>query len=214
MDTLQQWRNVIWSDESRFQLFHAVGRQRVWRTQHEAMDPACQVGTVQANGLSVLVWGAFSWHEMPPPPPLVVLDNTLPGQRYLQLLADHPHLFAMFQHPDSIAVYQDDNATPHRANIVRAWFDEHDGEIQRLNWPPRNPDMNQIKYIWDSLDVRLRAFNPQPTNRPQLAAALPDVWCQLPTDVFQSLANSLPGRRIVALRRARGAQPDIIPITP
>lgn len=198
--TLQQWRNVIWSDESRFQLFHADGRHRVWRTPHEAMDPACQVGTVQAGGLSVMVWGAFSWHGMGP---LVVLDATLTGQRYRQLLGDHLHPFVMFQHPDDIAVYQDDNAAPHRANIVRAWFDEHAGEIQRLNWPPRSPDMNPIEHIWDALEVRLRALNPQPTNRTQLAATLQDVWCQLPPDVFQGLADSLP-RRIAALRRARG----------
>ena len=27
--TLQQWRNVIWSDESRYQLYHADGKRRV-----------------------------------------------------------------------------------------------------------------------------------------------------------------------------------------
>ena len=198
--TLQQWRNVIWSDESRYQLFHADGRHRVWRTPHEAMDPACQVGTVQAGGLSVMVWGAFSWHGMGP---LVVLDATLTGQRYLQLLGDHLHPFVMFQHPDDIAVYQDDNAAPHRANIVRAWFDEHAGEIQRLNWPPRSPDMNPIEHIWDALDVRLRALNPQPTNRPQLATALQDVWCQLSPDVSQGLAVSLHSAG------PEGARPDI-----
>ncbi|KAG8186936.1 hypothetical protein JTE90_000406 [Oedothorax gibbosus] len=128
------------SDESRFQMFHADGRHRAWRTPHEAMDPACQVGAVQAGGLSVIVWGAFLWHGMGP---LVVLDATLT----------------------------------------------------------------------DALDVRLMAVNPQPTNRPQLAAALQDVWCQLPPDVFQSLADSLP-RRIVALRRARGDPiPDIRCVT-
>ncbi|KAG8198566.1 hypothetical protein JTE90_026464 [Oedothorax gibbosus] len=126
-----------------------------------------------------MVWGAFSWHGMGP---LVILDATLTSQQYLQLLADHLNPFAMFQHPGGIAVYQDDNATPHRANIVRAWFDEHDGEIQRLNWPPRSPDTNPIEYIWDALDVRLRALNP--------------------SDGFQSLADSLP-RRIIELRRAR-----------
>ena len=94
------------------------------------MDPTCQAGTVQAGGLSVMVRGAFSWNLMDP---LVVLDATLTGQWYLQLLGDHLHPFVMFQHPDDIAVFQDDNAAPHRVNIVRAWFDENAGEIKRLN---------------------------------------------------------------------------------
>jgi len=108
------------------------------------MDPACQVGTVQAGGLSVMVWGAFSWHGMGP---LVILDATLTGARYLQLLGDRLHPFVRFQHPDDIAVYQDDNAGPHRAIFVRAWFNEHAGGIQQLNWPPRSPDMNPIEHI-------------------------------------------------------------------
>ena len=54
------------------------------------------MGKVQAGGLSVMVWGgAFSWHGMGT---LVVLDATLTGERYLQLLGDHLHPFVMFKH--------------------------------------------------------------------------------------------------------------------
>ncbi|XP_066992168.2 uncharacterized protein [Anabrus simplex] len=62
--TLEQWRNVIWSNESRFQQHHADGRHRVWRRPHEAMDPACPEGVIQGTGVSVMVGGAFSWYGM------------------------------------------------------------------------------------------------------------------------------------------------------
>ncbi|GFX15531.1 integrase catalytic domain-containing protein [Trichonephila clavipes] len=52
---------VAWSDESRFRLLNADGRLRIWRQAHEAIDPACQVGTVQGYGGSIVVWGVFSW---------------------------------------------------------------------------------------------------------------------------------------------------------
>ncbi len=44
------WKNVAWSDESRFLLQHSDGRVRIWCKEHESMDPSCLVSTVQAGG--------------------------------------------------------------------------------------------------------------------------------------------------------------------
>ncbi len=48
--TIEDWRNVAWSDESRFLLRHSDGRVRIWRKAHESMDPSCLVSTLQAAG--------------------------------------------------------------------------------------------------------------------------------------------------------------------
>ncbi|GFU59611.1 uncharacterized protein TNCV_3185821 [Trichonephila clavipes] len=48
--SVESWKRVIWSDESRFRLLNADGRLRIWRQANEALDPACQVGTVQGHG--------------------------------------------------------------------------------------------------------------------------------------------------------------------
>ena len=48
-----------WSNESRFQLQHSDIGVRIWRKQHESMDPSCLVATVQAAGGGVMVWGIF-----------------------------------------------------------------------------------------------------------------------------------------------------------
>ncbi len=60
--TIRDWKNVAWSDESRFLLQHSDGRVRSWRKEHESMDPSCLVSTVQAGCGGVIVWGIFSWH--------------------------------------------------------------------------------------------------------------------------------------------------------
>lgn len=62
--TIDDWKKVAWSDESRFKLVRADGRVRVWRRPHEAMDPSCQQGTVQAGGGSIMVWAVFTWHGL------------------------------------------------------------------------------------------------------------------------------------------------------
>ncbi len=57
--TLEDWKNVAWSDESRFLLRRrSDGRVRIWQ-EHESMDPSCLVWTVQASGGGVMVWGPF-----------------------------------------------------------------------------------------------------------------------------------------------------------
>ncbi len=65
--TIEDWKNVAWSDESGFMLRHLDGRVRIWCKEHENMDPSCFVSTVQTGGGGgggVTVWGIFSWHTL------------------------------------------------------------------------------------------------------------------------------------------------------
>ncbi len=47
---IQDWKNIAWSDVSRFLLRHSDGKVRIWHKEHESMDPSCLVSTVQAAG--------------------------------------------------------------------------------------------------------------------------------------------------------------------
>ncbi len=87
--TIEDWKNVAWSDESRFLLRHSDGRVRIWRKEHESMDPSCLVSTVQAGG-GVMVWGIFSWNTLGP---LVPTEHCLNLTAYLSFVADHVHPF-------------------------------------------------------------------------------------------------------------------------
>ncbi len=88
--TIEDWKNVAWSEESRFLLRHSEGRVRIWRKEHESMDPSCLVSTVQAGGGGVMVWGIFSWHTLGP---LVPIEYRLNATVYLSIAADHVHPF-------------------------------------------------------------------------------------------------------------------------
>ncbi len=57
--TIEDWKNVAWSDESRLLLRHSDGRVRIWCKEQESMDPSCLVSTVQAAGGGVMVSGYF-----------------------------------------------------------------------------------------------------------------------------------------------------------
>ncbi len=88
--TIVDWKNVAWSDESRFLLRHSDGRVRNWCKEHESMDPPCLVSTVQAGGGGVMVRGIFSWHTLGL---LVPIEHRLNTTAYRSIVADHVHPF-------------------------------------------------------------------------------------------------------------------------
>ena len=55
------WEIVIWSDESKFNLFGSDGKVMVWRTPKEEYDPHCIVLTVKHGGGSVTVSHVMGW---------------------------------------------------------------------------------------------------------------------------------------------------------
>ena len=57
--TRDQWRRVIWSDESRFCMQRVDGRIRVWRRRGERHSQNCIVERDRGRGGSVCVWGAI-----------------------------------------------------------------------------------------------------------------------------------------------------------
>ncbi len=89
--TIEDWKNVAWSDESRFLLRHSDGRVRIWHKEDESMDSSWLVSTVQAGGGGgVMVWVMFSWHTLDP---LVPIEHRLNTTAYLSIVADHVHPF-------------------------------------------------------------------------------------------------------------------------
>ncbi len=144
--TIEDWKNVVWSDESRFLLRHSDGRVRIWRREHESMDPSCLVSTVQAGcGGGVMVWGIFCWHTLGP---FVPIEHRLNATAYLSIVADYVHSFLTTVYPSSDGYFQHDNAPCHKAQIISDWFLEHDNEFTLLKWPPHSPDLNPIENLW------------------------------------------------------------------
>ena len=56
---LRQWWHCIFSDESRFSLYHSDGRVRVRRRQGERLTDACVQPNDGNRGPSVMAWGAI-----------------------------------------------------------------------------------------------------------------------------------------------------------
>ncbi len=63
--TLEDWKNVIWSDETSVQWGGQRGRLRVWRTSDEAYNPHC-IRRRWKCFKQFMFWGCFSYDEKGP----------------------------------------------------------------------------------------------------------------------------------------------------
>jgi Transposase len=127
--TMDQWMDVIWSDESKFELFSVHGRQWVWRKPDEKYKIDCLIPTVKSGGLGVMVWACFSGRGGLGP--LVELRGRINAAKYKNLLEQN--LLPFIKEHENRYVFQDDNAPIHTAKLIKKWMEETG--IVHMKWP-------------------------------------------------------------------------------
>ncbi|GFX41807.1 transposable element Tc3 transposase [Trichonephila clavipes] len=116
---------------------------------------------------------------------------TMTGHIYRDvILEQHVRLFRGAMGAEFL--FMDDNARPHRANIVDECLQSED--ITRMDWPAYSPNLNPIEHVWDMLGRRIAAHQPPPTCLPELRRALLDEWCNIPQDQINNLILSMSRR--------------------
>ncbi|GBN57043.1 hypothetical protein AVEN_7045-1 [Araneus ventricosus] len=87
--TIDEWKRVAWSDESRFLIHHVDGRVRVRRLPVEQLLPSCTAGHTQACGGGIMLWGTFFSCAILGP--VVGVEQTMKAANYLNIIADQLH---------------------------------------------------------------------------------------------------------------------------
>ena len=62
------------------------------------------------------------------------------------IVADHVHPFMKTLFPDGCGLFQQDNASCHKAKMAQEWFEEHN-EFEVLTWLPNSPNLNPIEHL-------------------------------------------------------------------
>lgn len=196
--TVEQWGNVLFTDESRICLRSPDGRERIYRRRNERYADCTISERMQYYGGSVMVWAGISTDARTD---LVFVDNgALTARRYIEeILQEVVVPFAPFIGNQFTLMH--DNARPHVARVVSEYLDEV--ELPRLEWPACSPDLNPIEHLWDLLKRAVRRRPVQPLTLQDLRLALAEEYQAIPQERISNLIHSMP-RRMQAVIAARG----------
>ncbi|GFW60331.1 transposable element Tcb2 transposase [Trichonephila clavipes] len=115
--TAAEWNQVVFSDESRFNLSSDDNRVRVWRPRDERLNPAFALQRHTAPTAAVMVWGAIAYNTRSP---LVLIRGTMTAQRYVHDILQ-PHVLSFMQRLPG-TIFQQDNARPHTARVLLSFL--------------------------------------------------------------------------------------------
>lgn len=190
------WCNVIFTDESKFNLFGSDGKVKIWRRPNTALVRKNLTASVKHGGGNVKVWGCFSASGVGA---LVFITGNMDTDMYLDILKKNLHSSAEKLGLRKTFHFYQDNDPKHKAYRTREWLLYNCPKV--IETPPQSPDCNPIENLWDYLDRKVR--EKPVSNMNQLKECLQEEWSKIPVDYLQKLVSSMP-RRLRAVIEAKG----------
>lgn len=197
--TLEDWKRVIWSDETKINRLGSDGSQWVWKEKGEGLSARTVQETTKFGGGSIMVWGCMMWKGVGY---ATKIDTTMDAQLYTDILEEDLQESMEFYNLEvADIIFQQDNDSKHTSKLAKKWFEDHD--INVLIWPAHSPDMNPIEHLWVHVKNELKKFEHPPSGVLELWERVGKLWNSIPAEVCQNLIESMP-RRVEAVYKAKG----------
>ena len=137
-----EWQNVVFSDESCFNMSYNDGRIHVRHYTGECNLRACILQRHRGPMPSVMVWDAIGYNMRSR---LIRIEGNLNSNCYIREILQPDVLSLLEATPH--AIFQQDDARPHLARIVQTFFQRR--RVSLLPWPVLSPNMSPIEHVWD-----------------------------------------------------------------
>lgn len=198
---LQQWRWVMFTDETRIGLQSDDRRQRVWREPGRQQRLNFYREVAAYEGGTVMFWGGIMHNRRTP---LIPIRQNMTSQVYIDNVIT-PIISPLRNELGEHFIFMDDNARPHRAITVQRILEQR--HITRLPWPANSPDQNPIENMWDFVSRAVHRRINAPQNVDELIVAAVEEWNNIPQETINRLIVSM-NRRVNMLLNRRGGHTD------
>ncbi|CAM4721734.1 unnamed protein product [Leuciscus chuanchicus] len=174
---------ILWSDETKIELFGLNSKRYVWRKPGTAHHLSNTVSTVKHGGGSIMLWGCFSaaWTGR-----LVAIEGKMNVAKYRDILDEKLLQSALDLRLGRRFTFQQDNDPKHTAKITKEWL--HNNSVTVLEWPSQSPGLNPIEHLWR--DLKMAVHQRLPSNLTELERICKEEWQRIPKSRGQGLGVS------------------------
>lgn len=194
--SVSDWKKVLWSDETKINIFGSDGKVFVWRKPGERVKSNCTKKTVKHGGGSIMVWGAMSWKGVGT---MEVIEGIMTKEVYQGILDRNLMKSRNSLRLGKNFVFQQDGDPKHTSKLVTNWLQTK--RVNVMKWPPQSPDLNPIEHLWSILKKKVAERNP--TSRTNLISIVDEEWNNIQKETTAKLVESMPNR-VNAVLMAKG----------
>ncbi len=197
--TIEDWKTVISSDETKINRFGSDGQQWTWYRDGESLQPRNVTETTKHGGGHIMLWGCITSFGIGYMCDIEgVMDQHLYKEILENELADTIDFYEL--DPEKLT-FQHDNDPKHTAKSVKEYLSHEDFKV--MLWPAQSPDMNPIENCWSYLKNQIYSYETPANGLKELFSRVEIEWEKISKEYLSNLYESMP-RRMAQVIKAKG----------
>ncbi|KAG1172477.1 hypothetical protein G6F36_011553 [Rhizopus arrhizus] len=154
--TIHDWRRVIFSDETKINIWGSDGCKYYWKRKGDRLQPHHIEVAVKHDGSGIMLWGCITSEG--PGYACQIYDGTMDSDTYKEILGtSFKGTLGYYDLNWKSPVFQLDNNPKHQSKSIKQYVEDN-SMCYIDNWPSQNTYLNSIEHIWHHLKLKLSMY--------------------------------------------------------